>query len=298
MSISRQSISKRQAWVLAARPKTLPAALTPVIVGSAVAYTTQGMHPGAAIASLIIALMLQIAANFANDVFDFHRGADSDGRTGPTRVTQSGLLSASEVMVGTWTVIAISVLCGMYLVARAGWPILIIGLLAVIAALAYTGGPAPIGYLGLGEVFVFIFFGLVGVAGTTYVQTLELEALALAAAVPIGSLIAAILVVNNLRDIETDARVGKRTIAVRLGRAATIREFELLITLAYAAMPAFWLLDVFSGWWWIPWLTVPLAIKLIFGVRRDEGRALNLRLAQTAQLALLFGLALSGSLVL
>lgn len=284
--------------MLACRPKTLPAALTPVLVGSAVAYSIGGFHPLAALTALIIALLLQIAANLANDVFDFHRGADSEARTGPTRATQSGLLSPSEVLTGTWVVLGVAALCGLYLVARAGWPVLVIGALAIVAALAYTGGPAPIGYLGLGEVFVFIFFGLVGVAGTTYVQTLEVSALALAAAVPVGSLIAAILVVNNLRDIETDARAGKRTIAVRLGREATVREFGLLLGLAYAVMPAFWLLDVFSGWWWIPCLTAPLAFKLVLGVRRDTGGALNLRLAQTAQLALLFGLTLSGSVLL
>lgn len=285
-------------WLMAARPKTLPAAVAPVIVGSAVAWSEGGFVPWAASAALAVALLLQIAANLANDVFDYRRGADTAHRLGPPRVTQSGLVPPGHVLIATVVVLIGAVLAGFPLVWRGGWPFLVLGFIAILSALAYTAGPAPLGYIGLGEIAVFAFFGLVAVAGTAYVQTKVLSWLAIAAAVPVGLLITAILVVNNLRDIETDRRAGKRTLAVRLGDAATRNEYVGLITGAYVLLPVYWLLGLVSMWWWLPWLTLPLAVPLVRRVARDSGPALNVALADTARLQLLFSILFAGSIVL
>lgn len=284
-------------WLLAARPKTLPAAVAPVVVGTAIAAADGGFFLPAAIAAFAVALLLQIGANLANDVFDFRRGADVD-RLGPVRVTQSGLIPPERVLMATALVLGLAMLAGAYLVWRGGWPILLLGLLAILSALAYTGGPAPLGYHGLGDLFVFLFFGAVAVAGTSYVQAQELSGLALAASIPVGCLATAILVVNNLRDVETDRVAGKRTLAVRLGAPATRAEYAVLLTAAYLTLPLLWLTDLLSAWWWLPWLTLPLAAALVRRVARETGPALNARLAGTARLQLLFGLLFAGSILL
>ncbi len=284
-------------WLLAARPKTLPAAVAPVIVGTAIAAADGGFFLPAALAAFAVALLLQIGANLANDVFDFRRGADIN-RLGPVRVTQSGLIPPQRVLLATGLVLGAAMLVGVYLVWRGGWPILLLGLLAILSALAYTGGPAPLGYHGLGDLFVFLFFGAVAVAGTAYVQTQELTRLAVAASVPVGCLATAILVVNNLRDVETDRVAGKRTLAVRLGAPATRLEYALLLAAAYLTPPLLWLTDLISAWWWLPWLTLPLAAALVRRVARETGPALNARLAGTARLQLLFGLLFAGSILL
>ncbi len=285
-------------WLLATRPKTLPAAVTPVIVGTGVAIAAGGFHAGAAIAAFAVALLLQIAANLANDVFDFRRGADTEERLGPTRVTQSGLIPPQQVMIATGFTIALAMAAGLYLVFRGGWPILVLGIAAVLSALAYTGGPLPIGYHGLGEVFVFIFFGLVAVAGTAYVQIGELTGLAIAASVPVGLLTTAILVVNNLRDIDTDRVAGKRTVAVRLGRERTIIEYLLLLAISYLSLLVIWIAGLSSVWVLLPVVTLPLAVKLVQSVSSVRGKGLNPLLAGTAQLLLLFGLLFTAGIVL
>ncbi len=287
-----------RAWILAARPKTLPAAVVPVVVGSALALADGVFVLPAALAALLVALLLQIGANLANDVFDFRSGADTAERLGPTRVTQSGLIAPERVLAGTIAVVALAAACGLYLVWRGGWPILALGLLAIAATFAYTAGPLPLGYNGLGEVFVLLFFGVVAVAGTYYVQARELTPLALALSLPVGGPVTAILVVNNLRDLETDRAAGKRTLAVRLGRRATRREYAALVTLPYLILPILWLAGLLSAWWWLPWLSLPLAAALIRRVYRDSGAALNASLARTAQLHLLFGFLLAISLLL
>lgn len=287
-----------RAWILAARPRTLPAAVVPVVVGSALALADGVFVLPAALAALLVALLLQIGANLANDVFDFRSGADTAARLGPTRVTQSGLLAPERVLAGTLVVVALAAACGLYLVWRGGWPILALGLLAIAATFAYTAGPLPLGYNGLGEVFVLLFFGVVAVAGTYYVQARELTPLALALSLPVGGPVTAILVVNNLRDLETDRAAGKRTLAVRLGRRATRREYAALVTLPYLILPVLWLAGLLSAWWWLPWLSLPLAVALIRRVYRDSGAALNASLARTAQLHLLFGFLLAASLLL
>jgi 1,4-dihydroxy-2-naphthoate octaprenyltransferase len=285
-------------WLLAARPKTLPAAVAPVVVGTAVAVAEDGVAFLAMGACFAVALLLQVGANLANDVFDFRRGADTAERLGPPRVTQSGLIPPERVLAATAVVLAGATLAGLYLVWRGGWPIALLGVLAILSALAYTGGPRPLGYVGLGEVFVFLFFGLVAVAGTAYVQTRDLTALALAAAVPIGCLASAILVVNNLRDIGTDRAAGKRTLAVRLGPARTRREYALLLAVAYLALPVGWVAGVFSGWWWLPWLSLPVAVPLARRVGTASGAALNPLLGATARLEILFALLLAAGIVL
>ena len=213
-----QPITRSQAWILAMRPKTLPAAAAPVVVGAALAFADGRFDLLPALAAALGALLLQILSNFANDYSDYFRGADTTERIGPVRVTSSGLISPSQLRLGMIVVIALAVLVGLYLVWVGGWPILVAGVAAILAALAYTGGPFPFGYHGLGELFVFLFFGIVAVCGTYFVQAHNVTWGVLVAAVPVGLLVTAILVVNNYRDIDTDRRAGKRTLAVRLGR--------------------------------------------------------------------------------
>lgn len=276
-------------WLLAARPRTLPAAVAPVVVGSGVAIAEGGFWFPAALAAVLVALLLQIGANLANDVFDFRRGADTADRLGPPRVTQRGLIPAGRVLRATWLTLGAALLPGAYLVPRGGWPLLLVGLLAILAAVGYTGGPYPLGYNGLGEAAVFIFFGLVAVAGTAVVQTGEWTGLGLAAGVPMGTIAAAILVVNNLRDLPTDRLAGKRTLAVRLGRRATVAEYAGLLVFAYLVPVALWLGGDLSLWAMLPWLSLPLAVALVRAVGSETGAALNARLAGTARLLLVFG---------
>jgi 1,4-dihydroxy-2-naphthoate polyprenyltransferase len=291
-------VSAIQAWKIASRPKTLPAAVAPIIVGTAVAAQEGGFHAPTALVALLVALLLQVASNFANDVLDFKRGADTEHRLGPTRVTQSGLLTERQVQVATAVTLLLAMASGLYLVWRGGWPILILGVLAMISAVAYTGGPAPLAYLGLGEVFVFLFFGFAGVAGTAYVQTRELTWLALAASVPVGALVTNILVVNNLRDIATDRIAGKRTLAVRLGQSGTRWEYAVLLGTAFVIPVLLGISGEIGGFWWLPLLVLPIAIPLARDVWRTEGRALNPILGRTARLALLFAVPFAGSILL
>ena len=281
---------KLKIWLLAARPKTLPAAVSPVIVGSAVALLDGKFQPGPALAAGLAALLLQIGANFANDVFDFHRGADARERLGPVRVTQAGLLKPQEVLVGMGLVFGLAVLLGLYLAWIAGWPVVVIGLASIAAAIAYTGGPFPFGYYGLGDFFVFIFFGVVAVCGTYFVQAGEVSALAVWSSLPMGALITAILVVNNLRDIHSDRAAGKRTLAVRLGADGTRFEYLFWLVLAYLTPVLVWLLGLAPAWVLLSWFSLPLAYRMLRKVWAESGRALNLVLAGTGRLTLLYAL--------
>jgi 1,4-dihydroxy-2-naphthoate octaprenyltransferase len=279
-------------WMLGIRPRTLPAAIAPILVGSALAYDADALHPPTLLAAATVALLLQVAANLANDGFDHARGADGQDRLGPLRVTQAGFLSYRGVMLGAAVAIGLAAIAGSYLVYRGGWPVFALGVAAIVAALAYTGGPLPLGYHGLGEVAVFLFFGLIGVAGSYYVQSGSLPAEVLLFSLPVGALIAAILVDNNLRDIRSDAHAGKRTLAVRFGRRWSIVEYELLVAGAYLVLPLIWVATR-AGWLWaLPWLSLPLAIVLVRAIGNEEGRMLNRRLGQTAQLALIFSVLL------
>lgn len=280
-------------WLLAARPKTLFAAAVPVLVGTAVALSQEAFRPGPALAALAAALLIQIGTNLANDVFDYQKGADTGDRLGPLRVTQAGLLSSRQVLTGMWLVFALAGLVGLYLVSVGGWPIVVIGLLSILAGMAYTGGPFPLGYNGLGDLFVFIFFGLVAVAGTYYIQTGTISPAAWWASLPVGWLATAILVVNNLRDIDTDQVAGKRTLAVRFGGRNAQVEYLLLLLLTYLAPLLMWLTDVATPWVMLSWFSIPLAIAQLRLVFTTSGRALNQALAGTARLELVFGLLFS-----
>ena len=287
-----------QPWLLAARPKTLFAAITPVIVGSAAAQHDGSFSPGPAFAALLGATFIQIGTNFANDVADFQRGADSRDRLGPVRVTQAGLLSPRQVTAGMWVCFALAALTGVYLTWIAGWPVIAIGVLSIAAGVAYTAGPLPLGYYGLGDVTVFVFFGLVAVGGTYYVQAGGINTTAMLASVPIGCLATAILVVNNLRDLLTDRAAGKRTLAVRLGEHGTQTEYALLLTISYLSPLVVWLLDLTSAWVLLTWLSLPLGVQVTRQIFNQRGRALNRSLAATSQLELAFGLLLAVGLVL
>jgi 1,4-dihydroxy-2-naphthoate octaprenyltransferase len=291
--------TRSRAWLLAIRPATLPAAVGPVLVGLGVTVSLGSFAPLPALAALAVALLLQIASNLANDLFDFRSGADNEDRLGPPRATALGWLSQRHMVAGVAVVVGLAGLVGIYLVWVGGPVILVLGVLAVISAFGYSGGPWPYGYHGLGEVFVFVFFGLVAVAGTTYLQTLTLEPLALAAAVPVGALITAILVVNNLRDIDTDGRAGKRTLAVMLGRRGTVTEYDLLLLLAFAMPILMVLLGATSPAALLALLSVPLALPLLRVVHaRGDPRRLNPVLQGTARLSLAFSVAFAVGLAL
>jgi len=286
------------AWMLAARPATLPAAVVPVLVGSATAFAAGSFRPLPFIAALAAAVLIQIGTNFANDYFDFHKGADTAARIGPVRVTQSGLIAVETVRLGMIVTFGLAALSGLYLVAVGGWPILLIGLLSITAGVLYTGGPWPLGYHGLGDLFVFSFFGLIAVAGTTYLHSGSVPIAALINALPVAMLVTAILVVNNLRDIDTDRVAGKHTLAVLIGRRATRAEYVLLVGGAYLLLPLSWLLGTAAIGAWLPWLTLPLAVPLVRTLLREDGPALNGVLKRTGQLHLLFGVLFAIGLLL
>lgn len=281
-------------WLIAIRPPTLTAAVAPVVVGSAVAARDGAFVAGPAAAALLGALALQIASNLANDISDFRRGADAPGRLGPPRVSQLGLLSERSVLVALWVAIGVATLAGVYLTSVAGWPVVLIGLSSIVALLAYTGGPWPFGYRGLGEVFVFAFFGVMAVVGTYYVQAGMVTGDAFAASIPVGLTVSAILVVNNVRDIDTDRLAGKRTLAVLLGPRLARWHFLLTIVSAYAAAAALWLIGEFSAWAMLAYLSLPLAWAPTAAVlAKKDGPALNAALRATARLHLVFGILLA-----
>ncbi len=285
--------SPARAWWLAARPATLWAGAVPVGVGTAVALEAGVFAPRPALAALAGALLIQVGCNLANDTFDFARGADTPDRLGPARATQQGWLTPRQVARGAGVALFLALLVGVYLVAVGGWPILWVGIASLVSALAYTGGPFPLGYHGLGDLFVLVFFGFVAVCGTVWVQGLVVPSTALYAALPVGTLATAILVVNNLRDRHTDAVAGKNTLAVRMGARATRLQYVLLVAVAYGVLPLGWALGDLHRGWMLPLLSLPLAWREIRGVLKQDGAALNAHLAGTARLELVFGLLLA-----
>lgn len=288
--LSNNQLTTLQIWLLASRPKTLPAAAAPVIVGSGVALSENLFSFGPAMAALLAALLIQIGTNLANDLFDYQKGVDTTERLGPLRVTQAGLLQPGQVMWGMIATFALSAIIGLYLIAVGGWPILAIGILSIASGIAYTGGPYPLGYNGLGDLFVFVFFGPVAVCGTYYVQADTVSSVAIWASVPVGLLTTAILVVNNLRDINTDRIAGKRTLAVRFGVAGTQIEYILLLGVSYLIPCLIWLTGETSMWILLSWLSLPLAIKQTRSILTEKGSLLNKTLAGTAQLELVYGI--------
>ena len=294
-----QNRSKMDAWILAARPRTLPAAIAPVMLGSATAVADNSFGWLPAVAALIVALLLQIGVNLANDYFDYLKGIDTQDRLGPPRVTQSGLIPAKQVKAGMILIIILSLIPGIYLLIIGGLPVLIIGLACICAALAYSGGPFPLASHGLGDLFVFIFFGLVAVCGTYYVQALRLTPLVWLMGVIEGLLITAILVVNNLRDIQSDHQTGKRTLAVIIGNRGSRLEYVLLLAGAYAIPIILWLSGRMSAWVMLPLISLPTALSLIRLIWKNPGDLiLNQALAKTAKLALVYSLLLSIGLIL
>jgi 1,4-dihydroxy-2-naphthoate octaprenyltransferase len=283
---------------MAARVRTLPAAIAPVLVGTSLALGAGTFHPLAFVAALLGAVFIQVGTNLSNDYSDARRGADTEDRLGPVRVTAGGLVPPRQVLLATYVTFGLAVACGAYLVAVAGPELLAVGAASILAGVLYTGGPRPYGYEGLGEVFVFLFFGVVAVAGSYFVQVQELPWQAFVCAVPVGLLASAILVVNNVRDLDTDRRAGKRTLAVRIGRARTRKLYGAMILVAFLTAPAPWVLGSMSAWLLLPWATAPLALKLVRVVRTlTDGPALNGALAGTGALQLAFCLLFSAGIL-
>lgn len=285
-------------WYLAARPWTLPAAVTPIVVGTAVAVREDAFVWWVALLALITALLLQIAANFANDAIDAKKGSDTADRTGPTRITTAGYVTYNQVMNATWFTLLVAAGTGIPLLIRGGWPFVALGIASLICAVAYTGGPFPISYLGLGEIFVFLFFGLIAVTGTAYLQTGELTALALAASIPPGAMIVGILIINNYRDREQDAQVNKRTVAVRIGPKYTRIEFYIMLGLTVVSPFIFWELGWLNAWALLTILSWPLFRQLVQQVQTLQGPALNKTLGLTGKTGLVFSILLGLALVL
>jgi 1,4-dihydroxy-2-naphthoate octaprenyltransferase len=285
-------------WIMAARVRTLPASVAPVLVGTSLALGAGHFNALAFLAALFGAMLIQVGTNLSNDYSDARRGADTEDRLGPVRVTAGGLVPPKQVLVAIYVTFSLAVLCGAYLIAIAGWGLLAVGAASILAGVLYTGGPRPYGYEGLGEVFVFLFFGLVAVVGSWYVQVQSLPWEPFVVAVPVGLLASDILVVNNLRDIETDRRAGKRTLAVRIGASRTRMLYAAVLAAAFLLAPLPWLLGSMTAWLLLPWLVLPLAIRTLRTVRtRSDGPSLNEALARTAALQLLFCVLLSAGIL-
>jgi 1,4-dihydroxy-2-naphthoate octaprenyltransferase len=288
-------LSAIRLWLVAARPRTLPAAVAPVLVGTSLAIGEGTFRPLAFACALLGSVFIQIGTNLSNDYSDARRGADTEDRLGPVRVTAGGLMPPRQVLIGTYIAFGLAVLAGVYLIAIAGWQLLVVGAASILAGVLYTGGPRPYGYEGLGEIFVFLFFGVVAVVGSYFVQTEHLRWEAFALSVPVGLLAAAILLVNNIRDADTDRRAGKRTLAVRLGRDRARALFVACIGGAFASVPVVALFGRgISPLVLLALLAAPLAVPLVRTVRtRTDGPSLNEALARTGALLAVFSLLLS-----
>jgi 1,4-dihydroxy-2-naphthoate octaprenyltransferase len=291
-------VSAARIWIMAARVRTLPAAIAPVLVGTSLALGADHFHPLAFVAALLGAVFIQVGTNLSNDYSDARRGADTEDRLGPVRVTAGGLVPPSQVLIATYVTFGVAVACGVYLIVVAGWELLAVGAASILAGVLYTGGPRPYGYEGLGEVFVFLFFGIVAVAGSYFVQVQQLPWEAFVCAVPVGLLASAILVVNNVRDLETDRRAGKRTLAVRLGRERTRLLYTAMIAGAFVTAPLPWAFGSMTAWLLLSWLAIPLAAGVTRVVRtRSDGPALNGALAKTGATQLVFCLLFSAGIL-
>jgi 1,4-dihydroxy-2-naphthoate polyprenyltransferase len=287
-------------WLMAARPRTLPAAISPVLVGTAAAVdVADRLRVGAFVAALLGSVFIQIGTNLVNDYSDARRGADTADRLGPVRVTSSGLVAPRRVLVATWVAFGVAIAAGIYLATVAGVVILIVGAASILAGVLYTGGPRPYGYEGLGELFVFLFFGLVAVNGSYYVQLEHLDWLPFGLSLSVGFLATAILVVNNVRDLETDRRAGKRTLAVRIGRQRTRGLYALLVGGAFLALPIVLLATDGPAWALLALGAAPLVRRPLAAVlTRTDGPSLNGALAGTGALLAAFSVLLSAGLLI
>jgi len=290
--------TKLNSWIIAGRPKTLLAALVPVMVGSAVAFNENKLVIIYSIVALMCSILIQVGTNYANDLYDFINGADNEKRKGPRRVLASGLISVKEMRLGIIFTFGLAFLLGLYLVYEGGIVILVIGVLSILAGLAYTAGPFPLAYNGLGDIFVFMFFGIVGTVGTYYLHTRELNLVSFVASVPVGALITNILVVNNYRDIEEDKAAGKYTLAVKFGKTFSRYQFISLTIISFLVPAVLYIFFNYSILIFLPYLTFPAAYKIIVMLYKLNGMELNKTLELTARLSALFGILFSIGLAL
>lgn len=278
------NLSQFKIWLEASRPKTLAAALAPVLIGAGLAYRDEAFNITTTLVTLLAAALIQIGTNFANDYYDFIKGADTDERIGFTRATAIGLVKADTMKFATLLTMALAFVVGLYLVWVGGWIILLIGMLSIIFGIAYTGGPFPLGYNGLGDLFVFIFFGVIAVTGTYYLNTGEWSLIAMLASIPVGALSVNILVVNNLRDVEQDKKVGKRTLGVLFGDQALKLEYLTMVLLAFAVPLYLTLIEDFGMALTAILILLPIAAKLVWNIWTiSEKPKLNAVLERTAQ---------------
>lgn len=290
--------SKLNSWILASRPRTLPAALVPVMVGSALAIYHGIFYPAYSIVALLCSILIQIGTNFTNDLYDFLKGTDTEERKGPLRVLASGLISVKEMKWGIFLVFFTAFILGLYLVYSVGLTILWIGIFSIIAGLAYTAGPFPLAYNGLGDLFVFLFFGIVGTVGTYYLHAQQFTSLAFLISLPVGALITNILIVNNYRDIEEDKSAGKKTLAVLLGKEFSRYEYVFFILVSFFVPFLLHFKYNFNIWIFLPYITLPIAITLVKMIYVLTGTQLNKTLELSAKFSALYGLLLSIGIIL
>lgn len=293
-----QQISKVKGWILASRPKTLLAAVVPVIIGSSLAYDVGKFHFFAAFVALICSILIQIATNFVNDLYDHLKGSDTKERVGPERALANGWISVNEMKLGIFITFALAFLLGLYLVYLGGWIILVIGILSIISGIAYTAGPYPLAYNGLGDIFVFIFFGVIGTVCTFYIQAHYVDPLIFWASIPVGALITNILVVNNYRDIDQDRAASKITLAVKFGKNFAVGQYIFLVLISYAVpLIAFFIYD--KEWFiLLPLISLPLAVRLVKMLFTLKGTQLNKTLELTAKFSAIFGLLFAIGIIL
>lgn len=284
-------------WLEAARPKTLPAAIIPVAVGTALAAAHGAVHYATAAICLVFSLLVQIGTNFANDYFDFVQGADTVERVGPRRAVAAGLIAPRTMLIATCMVLGVAFLVGLLLVRSGGWVLLPVGVVSIVCAIAYTGGPFPLGYNGLGDIFVFIFFGLVAVCATFYVQAGHVAPDVVSCAAAVGLLAANILVANNYRDVETDAKAGKKTLVVRFGRKFALWQYGLSALVALLCPPAL----LITGYRWpvlLPLVLLPWGVRLTHRLGRSQEPAEQIAvLGATAKFLAAFGVLLSAGVI-
>ncbi len=297
-SSAAETPSKIETWIIASRPKTLLAAIVPVMVGSSLAYSENILVPLYSCIALICSILIQTGTNYTNDLYDYLKGADNEERKGPLRVLSSGLISPKEMKLAIFTAYGLAFLFGLYLVYTGGIIVLIIGVISILAGIAYTAGPYPLAYNGLGDVFVFVFFGIIGTAGTYYLHSHEFTILSLIISIPVGALITNILVINNYRDIDEDKLAKKYTLAVKLGKIFTRNQFIISITFSYLILFIIYFEFNYNYWIFLPALTLPIAFRLIRMLYILEGTQLNKTLELSAKYAALFGLLFSIGLVL
>lgn len=286
---SVKEISKFESWVLASRPKTLLAAAVPVVIGTSIAVKEGKYDLLAAFTALLCSVLIQIGTNFVNDLYDHLAGSDTEKRVGPVRALATGLISVNEMKIGIIVTFGLAFIFGLYLVLISNWIMLVVGIISILAGYAYTAGPYPLAYNGLGDIFVFLFFGFVGTTGTYYVQSGEVSPLAFWASVPVGALVTNILVVNNYRDKEQDEQAGKHTLAVKFGKAFTRIQYIIFMLVSYAVPVVVYFTFHQKLIVLLPFLTLPLSVKLIRMIYTLEGQELNKTLELTAKLSLIYG---------